>query len=120
MRNSLSEKIKKARDAKGITLEQLAKEVGSSKSYMWQLETAYKIKPSAYKIKPSAQLIAKIAKALDVTVDYLLDPEQENMNVQDEFSIFFRDYQSLDEDTRKGIRAQVEALKKIKKQKKTG
>lgn len=113
MRNSLPEKIKKARDAKGITLEQLAKEVGSSKSYMWQLETAYKI-------KPSAQLIAKIAKALDVTVDYLLDPEQENMNVQDEFSIFFRDYQSLDEDTRKGIRAQVEALKKIKKQKKTG
>ena len=68
MAASLSEKIRKVRKDKGLTLEGLANKVGSSKSYIWQIETDSKI-------KPSAQLIAKIAEALDVTVDYLVREE---------------------------------------------
>jgi len=108
LKSVLSKKIKRVRKDKGITLQQLAKEVGSSKSYMWQLE-------NSSDINPSAQLISKIAEALGTTVDYLLGPNQEDMTVDDEISVFFRDFKKLNANTQKGLMAQVEALKKLQK-----
>jgi len=106
----LAEKIKKARKNKGLTLEQLANIVRSSKSYMWQLEAD----PN---IKPSVQLIAKIAEALDVTVDYLVNQEREKMDLEEEASVFFRGYRELDDTSRKIIQSQIETLKKLQKEK---
>ena len=108
MKSVLSRKMKRIRKDKGITLEQLAKEVGSSKSYIWQLENS----PD---INPSAQLISGIAEALGTPVDYLLEPDQEDMTRDDEYSVFFRNFKQLDENTQKGLMAQVEALKKLQK-----
>jgi len=104
----LPKKIKKARKSKGLTLERLAKAVGSSKSYMWQLETDSKI-------KPSVELIAKIAEALDVTVDYLIDQEMDEMDIDQEALVFFRGFKDLDETSKKMIREQIEHLKKLQK-----
>lgn len=106
----LAEKIKKARKNKGLTLEQLANIVGSSKSYMWQLETDTDI-------KPSVQLVAKIAEALDVTIDYLINQESERMDLNEEASVFFRGYKELDDTSRKIIQSQIETLKKLQKEK---
>ena len=104
----LPDKIKISRKSKGLTLEQLAQIVGSSKSYMWQLETDEKI-------KPSVELIAKIANALDVTVDYLIDQEIGEMDTDQEALVFFRGFKELNETSRKMIQEQMEHLKKLQK-----
>jgi transcriptional regulator with XRE-family HTH domain len=105
----LPQKLKISRKDKGLTLEQLAEKVGSSKSYMWQLETD----PN---IKPSVQLIAKIADALDVTVDYLINSDKSEMDSDEEALVFYRGFKGLDETSKKMIKEQIKYLKKIQKQ----
>ncbi len=107
----LHEKIKESRKNRGLTLEQLAKKVGSSKSYMWQLE-------NDPKIKPSVKLISKIAEVLEVTVDFLSDPKQEQMDLDQEAIVFYRGFKELDDDSKQMIRQQIEHLKKIQKRNK--
>jgi len=104
----LLEKLKKARKSKKLTLEKLAEAIGSSKSYMWQLET----NPD---IKPSAELLDKLAKALDVTVNYLTDPEMKEMTEEQEALVFFRSFKDLDKTSKEMIKQQIEHLKKLKK-----
>lgn len=104
----MHQKIKEARKNKGLTLEQLAKKVDSSKSYMWQLETEPKI-------KPSVQLISKIAEALDVTVDYLIDPKKEKMDADQEAIVFYRGFKDFDDTSKKMIKEQIEYLRKLQK-----
>ena len=102
----LSERLREIRKSKKLTLDQLAQSVGSSKSYIWQLE-------SDSKIKPSVELVAKIAKALDVTVDFLISDEMDKMNEDQEAMVFFRGYKDLSEDSKELINLQIEKLKKM-------
>jgi transcriptional regulator with XRE-family HTH domain len=101
---NLSEKIRKERTKRKITLEELAKTVGSSKGYIWQIEND----PN---IKPSAQLIANIAKALNLTVDYLVDSDKAVMDSTDESLVFFRNFKGLSEKSKEILLKQMEALK---------
>ena len=64
----LSKKIKEARKKKRLTLDELAKAVESSKSYIWQLEKD----PEK---RPSFDIITKIAKVLELPLDYLADED---------------------------------------------
>lgn len=96
----LSEKIRELRNDRGLSLEQLAHLVGSTKSYIWELEK----KPE---IKPSAELVAKLAQALDVTMDSLMDEKKEN----DKDIVFFREYKSLSEDTKNQLMNILQAIK---------
>lgn len=107
---SLNEKIKKYRNIRGLTLEELAKKVGSSKSYMWQLE-------NDPKIKPSVQLITKISEALDATVDFLMDSTKEEMDLEQEAVVLYRGYKELDPSSKQLILDQIKHLKKITKRK---
>ncbi|MFV9689315.1 MULTISPECIES: helix-turn-helix domain-containing protein [Pantoea] len=96
----LSEKIRELRNDRGLSLEQLAHLVGSTKSYIWELEK----KPE---IKPSAELVAKLAQALDVTMDSLMDEKKEN----DKDIVFFREYKNLSEDTKNQLMNILQAIK---------
>jgi transcriptional regulator with XRE-family HTH domain len=91
---SLGEKIRKHRQEKGYSLDQLAELTDSSKSYLWELENRDTRKPSAEKL-------TRIAQALSVTTDYLLDDSAApNEGVLKE--AFFRKFNKLDpEDQRK-------------------
>ncbi len=109
----LREKLKKARKSKKLTLEKLAEAVGSSKSYMWQLETS----PD---IKPSAELLDKLAKALDVTMNYLTDPDMKEMAEEQEALVFFRNFKDLDKTSKEIIKQQIELLKKLQKKEDKG
>lgn len=104
----LPQKIKQSRKSKKLTLEQLANKVGSSKSYIWQLETDSSI-------KPSVELIAKIADALDVTVDYLIDQGKDKMDDDQEALVFFRGFKDLDDSSKEMIKQQIEHLKKLQR-----
>ena len=100
MASPLGEKIKHLRNEKGLSLEQLAQITDSSKSYLWELENRDTRKPSAEKL-------TRIAQALDVTTDYLLDesatPDEEMMR-----EAFFRKFSKLDADDRKKIEQMIE------------
>ncbi len=73
---------------KSLTLDQLAEKSGSSKSYLWELEN--KDPP-----RPSAEKLGGIARALEVTVDYLMgsDTPEELQTAEDR--AFFREYERM-------------------------
>lgn len=63
----MNTKIAEYRARRGITQVQLAQEVGVTQTTISQHETGL--------TTPSVQVLVKIAKALDVTVDALLEDE---------------------------------------------
>src|SRR5438445_5865468 len=65
MSRRVGEQIRKLRTDKKLTLDKLAEDAGLSKSYLWELEN--KNPP-----RPSAEKLAGLAKALGVTVDFLM------------------------------------------------
>lgn len=101
---SLGEKLRKHRQEKGYSLDKLAEITDSSKSYLWELENRDTRKPSAEKL-------TKIAEALSVTTDYLLDdssdPGEEVIK-----EAFFRKFNKLDPDDKKKIEQMVDMWRK--------
>ncbi|WP_108610771.1 helix-turn-helix transcriptional regulator [Aminobacter sp. MSH1] len=95
-------RIKALRTQKGLTLDQLAQETGSAKSYIWELEN--KNPP-----RPSAEKLAAIASALGVTVDYLIGSDEQTLEKAED-TAFYREYSSLPEDTRRQIREMAKIL----------
>lgn len=100
MSNTLGDKIRKLRKAKGLTLDALADLTDSSKSYIWELEN--KNPP-----RPSAEKLAKIADKLGTTLDFLLD-DGETVTEEDATDArFYRDYKKMDAATKTKIRRMV-------------
>jgi transcriptional regulator with XRE-family HTH domain len=102
---NLSEKIRRYRKEKGLTLEQLGELTGSSKSYMWELENRNPARPSAEKV-------ARIAAALGVTPEFLLDDGRDSPDPGDVDLAFFRKYQKMPQDTKKRLRQILDAWEK--------
>jgi transcriptional regulator with XRE-family HTH domain len=101
MATSLGEKISVLRKKRGYTLEKLAELTESSKSYIWELEN--KNPP-----RPSADKITRIAAALGVTADYLVDTSESTPKEDVVDAAFFRKYRNMDPDTKERIRQMVE------------
>lgn len=97
-------RIKELRQAKGLTLDQLAEMTGSSKSYIWELEN--KNPP-----RPSAEKLSAIATVLGVTVDYLFGRIDQTLS-EAEDKAFFREYSQLPDETRMAIRQLAKSLGK--------
>lgn len=91
----------RTRENQTLTLDELAKKVGSTKSYVWELEN----KPG---IRPSAETVYKLAKALEVTVEELMDDRPADAADQ----VFFREYRGLKPKTKKRLKEIMDALKK--------
>ncbi|MGD0635813.1 MAG: helix-turn-helix transcriptional regulator [Beijerinckiaceae bacterium] len=108
MAEKFGARIKELRTAKGMTLDQLAHETGSAKSYIWELEN--KNPP-----RPSAEKLSAIAKALDVTVDYIFGRDEQTLSDATDLA-FFRQYSGLPPETREQLRqmAKILAAKKDK------
>lgn len=97
-------RIKELRTDRKMTLDQLADATGSSKSYIWELEN--KNPP-----RPSAEKLSGIAKALGVTVDYLLGTDEQT-KAEAEDMAFFREYTELPRETREQLRDMAKILSK--------
>jgi len=98
---SLREKLKMRRQELGYSLDELAKRTSSSKSYLWELENRDTRKPSAEKLN-------KIAEALAVTTDYLLD-EKAELDDRHIKEAFFRKFNRLEESDKERIQEMIEA-----------
>ncbi len=100
MATTLGDKLRRHRSEKGYSLEKLAEITESSKSYLWELENRDTRKPSAEKL-------TRIAQALDVTTDYLLDesaaPDEVVMR-----EAFFRKFSKLEVEDRKKIEQMID------------
>jgi len=98
---TFGERIREQRKRAGLTLEQLAEAADSSKSYIWELENKNPPRPSAAKI-------GKIAEALNVTTDYLMNDNVELENAED--AAFFRKYSSLSPEVKEKIRKMTQIM----------
>lgn len=101
MTNTLGEKIQKLRKEKNLTLDKLAELTESSKSYIWELEN--KNPP-----RPSAEKLSKIATQLGVTMEYLLDQNQNITEADATDEMFFRKYKKMDTDVKEKVRKMID------------
>lgn len=99
MTTTIGSKINTLRKAKGYTLDELADLAESSKSYIWELEN--KNPP-----RPSAEKLAKIAKALGVTLDYFIGDEVTEEDATDQ--MFYRKYRQMKPDVKEKVRKMIE------------
>ncbi len=98
-------RLQRLRKARNLTLEALASQIGSTKSYVWDLEN----KPT---IRPSADLAHRLAVALDTTVGVLMgDASPDDAPERDQ--VFFRNYQRLNSDTKLRLSRIMDALMEI-------
>lgn len=93
---TLGEKIRTLRKKAGLTLDQLAEQVGASKSSVWELE-------NKEKARPSADRIHEIARVLGVTPEFLMDDSTADPSVKVADQAFFRRYQALDDPTKQQL-----------------
>lgn len=102
MPEALNERVRRLRMAKKMTLEALAEASGSSRSYIWEIEN----RPET---KPSAEKLARIAEALDTTVEFLMAVDESSVSEEDATDrAFFRKYRSLDNDAKSKIRKMID------------
>ena len=102
MSGGFGEKIRELRKARRMTLDRLAAATDSSKSYIWELEN--KNPP-----RPSAEKLARIAAALEVTVDYLIGADDVDLQSAEDRA-FFRKYSGMSPEARARIRRMAKAL----------
>lgn len=65
--DTLAARLRKLREGKGLSLDDVAAKAGISKTYLWELE-----RDTAGAKKPSADVLLRIAKALSTTLAELL------------------------------------------------
>jgi XRE family transcriptional regulator, master regulator for biofilm formation len=66
-------RIRSLREEKGYSISELAKRAGISKSYLSQIERNLQV-------NPSLQLLSKLAKTLDASLDDLIGEEHEEIH----------------------------------------
>ena len=101
MPSLLGDKIRAARTALNMSLDQLATQTGSSKSYVWELEN--KDNPN-----PSAEKLAKFAKELGVTSEFLRQGTEISADDEVKDLAFFRKFQGLDPKDKERLRKFVD------------
>ena len=106
MPTSLSEKLKAIRKQKGLSLDELARLSGASKSYLWELENRDERKPSAEKL-------ADIARVLDTTTDYLADDNATFDDAQVK-EAFFRKFNKLNDETKERVKDMIDTWSRKK------
>jgi Predicted transcriptional regulators len=73
---NFSERLKELRSSKGLTMEQLGKEIGSTKGTISNLENGNK--------KPSLDMLIKLANYFNISIDYLVGRTDEPLLHQKE------------------------------------
>ena len=95
MASAFGARLRRYREAKGLTLQQVADKVGCTKAYIWELE----MKDGQ---RPSAERIQAIAKVLGVTMeDVMGEPVDQVPQASPEDVAFFREYAGMTEEEKK-------------------
>jgi transcriptional regulator with XRE-family HTH domain len=115
MASEFGARLRRLREAKKLTLQQVADAVGCTKAYIWELE----MKDGQ---RPTAERIQKIAQVLGVTMeDVMGTPMQQAPEASPEDVAFFREYAGMTEEEKDRYRQMLALLsgKKIDAEKKS-
>lgn len=96
MSTPLGDKIRTLRKEKRLSLDQLADQAETSKSYLWELENRDSANPTLEKVK-------RIAEVLGVTPEFLLDNKETTPSDEVADRAFFRKYQKLPPQTKQKL-----------------
>lgn len=110
MTTPFGSRLRRLRQEKKLTMEQLAEMVGVSKSYIWALEN----KPAQ---RTSANVMKALAKALGITLEDLMGeplPEAPDQQPEPEDVMFFRNYMGMSPEERESFRKMMELFKRQK------
>lgn len=89
MASAFGIRLRRLREAKNLTLQQVADAVGCTKAYIWELE----MKDGQ---RPSAERIQAVAKVLGVTMeDVMGEPIEQVPQASPEDVTFFREYAGM-------------------------
>ena len=95
MASALGVRLRRLREAKKLTLQQVADAAGCTKAYIWELE----MKDGQ---RPSAERVQALAKVLGVTMEDIMgEPIQKVPEASLEDVAFFREYAGMTEDEKK-------------------
>ena len=105
MASRLGDKLRELRKQKNMTLDQLSKLAGLSKSYLWELENRDSRRPSAEKL-------TALADVLGVTMAFLIEEDLRAPEEQHLDEAFFRGYKKLEPEAKEQVRKIMETFKK--------
>jgi transcriptional regulator with XRE-family HTH domain len=89
MSSEFGVRLRRLREAKGLTLQQVADAVGCTKAYVWELE----MRPGQ---RPSAERVQALAEVLGVTMDDVMGkPLDQVPEASPEDVVFFREYAGM-------------------------
>ena len=104
MASAFGARLRRLREAKKLTLQQVADEVGCTKAYIWELE----MKDGQ---RPSAERIQAIAKVLRVTMeDVMGEPVDQVPQGSPEDVSFFREYAGMTDEEKDRYRQALKLM----------
>ena len=104
MASAFGLRLRRLREAKKLTLQQVADAVGCTKAYIWQLE----MKDGQ---RPSAERIQAIAKVLGVTMeDVMGEPIAQVPQASPEDVSFFREYAGMTDEEKDRYRQALKIM----------
>ena len=104
MASEFGARLRRLREAKKLTLQQVADAVGCTKAYIWELE----MKDGQ---RPTAERIQKIAQVLGVTMeDVMGTPMQQAPQASPEDVVFFREYAEMTDEEKDRYRQALKIM----------
>ncbi|MBX3656388.1 MAG: helix-turn-helix transcriptional regulator [Ramlibacter sp.] len=104
MASAFGARLRRLREAKKLTLQQVADAVGCTKAYIWELE----MKDGQ---RPSAERIQAIAKVLGVTMeDVMGEPIEQVPQASPEDVSFFREYAGMTDEEKDRYRQALKIM----------
>ena len=104
MASAFGARLRRLREAKKLTLQQVADAVGCTKAYIWELE----MKDGQ---RPSAERIQAIAKVLGVTMEDIMgEPIEQVPQASSEDVAFFREYAGMTDEEKDRYRQALKIM----------
>lgn len=104
MATTLGTRLRRLREAKGMTLQQVADAVGCTRGYIWELE----MKDGQ---RPSAERVFLLAKTFGVTVEDLMEEApREAHEAKPEDVAFFREYAGMTDEEKERYRQALKLM----------
>lgn len=111
MATSFGMRLRRLREAKKLTLQQVADAVGCTRGYIWELEMR------DGEQRPSAERVYLLAKTLGVTVEDLMeDAPREVPEAKPEDIQFFREYAGMSDVDKETYRDALKMMFRIRDQ----
>ena len=104
MASAFGARLRRLREAKKLTLQQVADEVGCTKAYIWELE----MKDGQ---RPSAERVQALARVLGVTMEDIMgEPIEQVPQASSEDVAFFREYAGMTDEEKDRYRQALKIM----------